>query len=236
MSLVAMKIPQNVSVAASSRGKALGRALAMITVIGLSLPACETMKNTMDSMNIFDDKNEASSSTSDASSMDATSEPRKSAVLEAGVEPVAAGSVGYYMDQQEARLHQQLSGTGVTVTREGENIVLSIPGSATFTSGSSNVASNFYPVLDSVVIVLDEFSQTYIDVIGHTDSKGSQEYNQRLSEKRAKSVARYLETQAVISQRVVADGMGESDPIASNDTSEGRAMNRRVEIKLKPII
>ena len=228
MSLVAMKFSDEVAAAPSSRVKAAGRALAMIAVIGLSLPACETMKDTMDSMNIFDDQDEASSA-------DTASGTRKTAVLEAGVEPVAAGSVGYYMDQQEARLREQLSDTGVTVIRVGENIILNMPGSATFTSGSSSVASNFYPVLDSVVIVLDEFSQTYVDVIGHTDSKGSQEYNQRLSEKRARSVADYLEDRAVISQRVVADGMGESAPIASNDTSEGRAKNRRVEIKLRPI-
>ena len=90
-------------------------------------------------------------------------------------------------------------------------------------------------MLDSVVLVLDEFSQTYVDIIGHTDSKGSKEYNQRLSEKRAKSIARYLETNAVITERVMADGMGEDDPISNNDTREGRAMNRRVEIKLSPV-
>jgi outer membrane protein OmpA-like peptidoglycan-associated protein len=110
-----------------------------------------------------------------------------------------------------------------------------MPGSATFASGSSDVESKFHPVLDSVVVVLDEFNQTYVDIIGHTDSKGSKEYNQRLSEKRARSVAHYIESRAVISERVVADGMGEADPIASNDTREGRAMNRRVEIKLKPV-
>ena len=85
------------------------------------------------------------------------------------------------------------------------------------------------------MVVLDEFNRTYIDIIGHTDSKGSKEYNQRLSEKRAKSVARYLESNAVKRERVKADGMGEDDPIATNDTREGRAMNRRVEIKLTPV-
>jgi outer membrane protein OmpA-like peptidoglycan-associated protein len=235
MSHIAMKISENVTIAPSSRVKPVGRALAVITAMFLSLSACETMKNTMDSINIFDDDEKASRSTADASSVDMTSDPRKTAVVRAGVEPVAPETVGYYMDRQEAKLHDKLAGTGVAVTRMGKTIVLSMPGSATFASGSSDVESKFYPVLDSVVVVLDEYNQTYVDIIGHTDSKGSKEYNQRLSEKRARSVARYLESRAVISERVMADGMGEVDPIATNDTREGRAMNRRVEIKIRPV-
>ena len=235
MSHVAIKISEDITVAPSSRVKPVGRVLAMITAMCLSLSACETMKDTMDSINIFDSDEKASSSATDANSVGMTADPRKNGVLRAGVEPVSAESVGYYMDQQEDKLHEQLSGTGVTVMRVGETIVLSMPGSATFASGSSNVESEFYPVLDSVVVVLDEFDQTYVDIIGHTDSKGSKEYNQRLSEKRAHSVADYLESRAIISERVAADGMGEADPVAGNDTRKGRAMNRRVEITLKPV-
>lgn len=234
MSNVAMKTSEDVSVVPSSKVGSVGRALAIVTAMCLSLSACETMKDTMDSINIFDD-DKADTTAAQTSSTDVAADPRKHAVVRAGVQPVAAQSVGYYMDQQEAKLRAQLEGTGVTVTRVGETIVLSMPGSATFSSGSSNVESKFQPVLDSVVLVLDEFSQTYVDIIGHTDSKGSKEYNQRLSEKRAKSVARYLESSAVITERVMADGMGEDDPIANNDTREGRAMNRRVEIKLTPV-
>jgi len=234
MSHIAMKISDDITVAPSSKVTPVGRALVMVTAICLSLSACETMKDTFDSINIFDDE-KTSSSTADANSVDMTADSRKTAVVRAGVEPVAPESVGYYMDQQEAKLHDQLSGTGVTVSRVGEAIVLSMPGSATFASGSSNVESKFHPVLDSVVVVLDEFNQTYVDIIGHTDSKGSKEYNQRLSEKRAHSVARYLESRDVVSERVTSDGMGEADPIATNDTREGRAKNRRVEIKLRPV-
>ena len=233
MSHVAMKISEDASVAPSGRVTSVARALAMVTAISLSLSACETMKNTMDSINIFDDKK--ASSSANESSVDTNADPRKHAVMRAGVEAVAPDSIGYYMDQQEASLREHLSGTDVAVTRIGETIILSMPGSATFSSGSSSVESSFIPVLDSVVVVLDEFDQTYIDVIGHTDSKGSKEYNQRLSEKRARSVASYFESRAVISERVMADGMGEVDPIAPNDTREGRALNRRVEIKLKPV-
>ncbi len=235
MSHVAIKISEDITVAPSSRTKPVGRILAMITAMCLSLSACETMKDTMDSINIFDDDEKASSTTADAYSPDMAGNSRKNAVVRAGVEPVSRESISYYMDQQEVKLHDQLSGTGVTVMRVGETIVLSMPGSATFASGSSDVESKFYPVLDSVVVVLDEFNQTYIDIIGHTDSKGSKEYNQRLSEKRARSVAHYLESREVISERLAADGMGEADPVASNNTREGRAMNRRVEIKLSPV-
>jgi len=234
MSYVAMKASEDVSVVPSSKARPAGRALAIVTAMCLSLSACETMKDTMDSINIFDE-DKADATTAETNSTNMTTDRRKHAVVRAGVQPVAPQSVGYYMDQQEAKLREQLDGTGVTVSRDGETIVLSMPGSATFASGSSNVVTKFQPVLDSVVVVLDEFSQTYVDIIGHTDSKGSKEYNQRLSEKRAKSVARYLESNAVITERMMADGMGEDDPIANNDTREGRAMNRRVEIKLSPV-
>jgi outer membrane protein OmpA-like peptidoglycan-associated protein len=234
MSHVAMKISEDVAVAPSNKVKPVGRALAIITAMSFSLMGCETMKSTMDSINIFSDDEESSSASADATSVNETADPRKPAVVQAGVEPVPTDYVDYYMDQQEEKLREQLYGTGVTVSRIGDTIILSMPGK-TFASGSSNVDSKFFPVLDSVVLVLDEFNQTYVDIIGHTDSKGSKEYNQRLSESRAKSVARYLETRAVTPQRVLADGMGEDKPVATNDTSEGRARNRRVEIKLKPV-
>jgi outer membrane protein OmpA-like peptidoglycan-associated protein len=235
MSHDAMNFSENVDVAPSGRVKPIGRALALITTMCISLSACETMKNTMDSINIFNDEEKSSTTTAETNAVETTENPRKAAVMQAGVDPLPADYVDYYMDQQEAKLREQLAHTGITVTREGATIVLSMPGSATFASGSSEVESTFYPVLDSVVLVLDEFNQTYVDVIGHTDSKGSKEYNQRLSEKRAKSVARYLESRAVTPQRVIADGKGEDTPIANNDTREGRAKNRRVEIKLKPV-
>ena len=234
MSHVAMKISKDVGVAPSGRATSMGRALAMVAAMCLSLSACETMKNTMDSINVFDE-DKADTASADASSVDASADPRKYAVMRAGVQAVAPESIGSYMDRQEASLREQLSGTDVVVTRIGETIILSMPGSATFSSGSSSVESSFVPVLDSVVIVLDEFNQTYIDVVGRTDSKGSEQNNKHLSEKRARSVASYFESREVISERVMADGMGEADPIAPNNTREGRAMNRRVEIKLKPV-
>jgi len=160
---------------------------------------------------------------------------RKKLLLGAGIGALVGGGVGYYMDKQEDKLRMQLQSTGVSVTRSGDNIILNMPGNVTFATGSSNISADFYRVLDSVALVLNEFEKTYIDVTGHTDSTGSASLNQRLSEARANSVARYLESQQVVAQRFVTNGVGFSQPIASNDTPEGRSLNRRVEIILTPI-
>jgi outer membrane protein OmpA-like peptidoglycan-associated protein len=160
---------------------------------------------------------------------------RNAVLLGMGIGALAGGGVGYYMDKQEEKLRMQLQATGVSVTRNGDNIILNMPGNITFATDSSNISADFYSVLDSVALVINEFEKTYIDIYGYTDSTGSEAYNQTLSEKRASSVARYLESQQVVSQRIVTRGMGESNPVASNDTPEGRSLNRRVEIVLIPI-
>ena len=160
---------------------------------------------------------------------------RNAVLLGMGIGALAGGGVGYYMDKQEEKLRMQLQATGVSVTRNGDNIILNMPGNITFATDSSNISADFYSVLDSVALVINEFEKTYIDIYGYTDSTGSEAYNLTLSEKRASSVARYLESQKVVSQRIVTRGKGESNPVATNDTPEGRALNRRVEIVLIPI-
>jgi outer membrane protein OmpA-like peptidoglycan-associated protein len=160
---------------------------------------------------------------------------RKGVLIGAGLGALTGAAVGNYMDQQEAQLRAQLQGTGVSVTRVGDSIVLNMPGNITFATNSSNISADFYPVLDSVALVINKFEKTYVDVIGHTDNTGPADYNQRLSEARASSVARYLESQKVLPARILTQGMGENSPIASNDTPEGRAQNRRVEIRLTPL-
>jgi len=160
---------------------------------------------------------------------------RRNALIGAGIGAIAGGGVGYYMDVQEAKLRQKLENTGVSVTRQGDNIILNMPGNVTFATNSPNINANFYEVLNGVAIVLNEYKKTYVDVIGHTDSTGSQEYNQKLSEDRARSVAGYLNSQGVLADRMLLAGRGELDPIASNDTAEGRAQNRRVTIQIAPI-
>ena len=160
---------------------------------------------------------------------------RKKLLLGAGIGALIGGGVGYYMDKEADKLRVQLQSTGVSVTRSGHSIILNMPGNVTFATGSSNISADFYRVLDSVALVLNEFEKTYIDVTGHTDNTGSAALNQQLSEARANSVARYLQSQQVVAQRVVTNGVGFNQPIASNDTPEGRALNRRVEIILTPI-
>ena len=160
---------------------------------------------------------------------------RERALIGAGIGALAGGSVGYYMDVQEAKLRQQLQGTGVSVTRMGDNITLNMPGNITFRTDSSDLNADFFKVLDSVSLVLKEYEKTLVEVAGHTDSTGTMEYNQALSERRAQTVARYLEGKGVIEQRVIMVGAGEARPVATNDTPEGRTLNRRVELTLAPI-
>ena len=161
---------------------------------------------------------------------------RQRAILNAaGVGAIAGGGVGYYMDTQEAKLRKQLRGSGVSVERNGDNINLVMPGNITFTSGSSNLMMDFQDVLDSVVLVVEEYKQTTIFVSGHTDSVGSNTLNQRLSDKRANSVANYLKNKGVLEARFDVAGFGEDHPVADNGTAEGRSLNRRVELSLLPI-
>ncbi len=162
-------------------------------------------------------------------------ERRQRALIGAGIGALAGGSVGYYMDRQEAELRAELEGTGVSVTRMGENITLNMPGNVTFATDSADLKPAFFDVLNSVAKVLDKYEQTVVEVAGHTDSTGTDEYNQRLSERRAASVARFLQSQGVMNQRIITVGMGESRPVADNSTAAGRQTNRRVELTLVPV-
>ena len=167
---------------------------------------------------------------------DASSSKRKKRMLrDAGIGAIVGGGVGYYMDVQEAKLRKQLRSTGVRVQRDGNNINLIMPGNVTFPTDGRDIRSNFYPVLDSVALVLKEYNKTQVAVAGYTDSQGSNAYNQRLSEDRASSVASYLVNRQINSLRFDTVGFGERNPIASNNTEQGRALNRRVEITILPI-
>ena len=162
-------------------------------------------------------------------------ERNKRMLRDAGIGAIVGGGVGYYMDTQEAKLRKQLRGTGVSVQRDGNNINLIMPSNITFATDGRNINSKFYPVLNSVVLVIKEFNKTTVVVAGFTDSSGSNAYNQNLSEDRAKSVADFLLNQNVNPARIDVVGFGEQHPITSNKTKEGRSLNRRVEITLLPI-
>jgi outer membrane protein OmpA-like peptidoglycan-associated protein len=166
---------------------------------------------------------------------DSSMERKKRALVGAGLGALAGAAVGSYMDRQEARLRQELDRTGVSVTRVGDNITLNMPGNITFATDSAALSADFFEVLDSVGLVVNEFEQTVIEVAGHTDSTGSDAYNQDLSERRASAVARYLRSQDVLGERIIEVGMGETRPIATNETVAGRQANRRVELTLVPL-
>ncbi|WP_028240648.1 OmpA family protein [Stutzerimonas azotifigens] len=159
----------------------------------------------------------------------------KGALIGAAVGGAAAGGYGYYVDTQEAKLRQTLQGTGVQVQRNGDQLTLIMPGNITFGSSSADISSSFYPTLNSLVTVFREFDKNGIDITGHTDSTGSAQLNQDLSNRRAQSVASYLTANGVAASRISAYGAGPNQPIASNATTEGRAQNRRVEINLRPL-
>lgn len=160
---------------------------------------------------------------------------RTEKLVGAGIGGLVGAGVGVYMDRQEQELRRRTAGTDVRVIRQGDDLILSMPAGITFATDSAAVQPQFQPTLDQVAQVLSEYNQTYVDVYGHTDSTGSDAYNQSLSERRAASVANYLSSRGVVSARLATRGFGETQPVASNDTEDGRAANRRVEIKLVPV-
>jgi outer membrane protein OmpA-like peptidoglycan-associated protein len=170
----------------------------------------------------------------------ATSKDKKKrkerALKGAGIGAIAGGGVGYYMDVQEAKLKQRLENTGVSVTRDGENIILNLPGNITFEVDKTEVRPDFVEILGSVALVLNEYKSTMIEVAGHTDNTGSDAYNQLLSQQRAQSVSNILNQNGVAGIRIDTVGYGESSPIASNSSASGRQQNRRVELTLLPYV
>ena len=160
---------------------------------------------------------------------------RTAKIIGAGLGGLAGAGIGIYMDEQEKKLREQTAGTGIDVTRDGDNLILNMPSNVTFGVDSSAISPTFQTTLSNVADTLSRYEKSYVDVLGHTDSTGSDAYNQSLSERRAESVANFLANSGVQRARLATRGYGESQPIASNSTEEGRAANRRVEIKIVPI-
>ena len=158
-------------------------------------------------------------------------------IVGAGIGGVAGGVVGYKMDQQIKELKEKTAGSGVDVTEvdNGSAILVNLPDGVTFAVDSTTISPAFQATLDQIAQSLKDYPDSLVDVYGHTDSTGSDAYNQDLSERRARSVAKYLAMRGVSSARIRSQGFGEQYPVASNDTEEGRALNRRVEIKITPI-
>ncbi|MCP1625565.1 OmpA family protein [Pseudomonas nitroreducens] len=159
----------------------------------------------------------------------------KGAMIGAAAIGAAAAGYGYYADKQEAKLRQQMQGTGVQVERQGDDIKLIMPGNITFATDSANIAPSFYTPLNNLANSFKEFNQNSVEIVGYTDSTGSRQHNMDLSQRRAQSVAAYLTSQGVDASRVSTRGMGPDQPIASNADVNGRAQNRRVEVNLKAL-
>jgi len=164
-----------------------------------------------------------------------SADARKAALIGAGIGALTGGGIGVYMDNQEAKLRQRLQGTGISVTRVGDSIVLNMPSNITFDSSKADVKPQFYDTLNSVALVFKEYKQTLINVVGHTDSTGDANFNYDLSRRRAASVAQYLSAQQLDPNRFSVEGHGANDPVASNATVSGKAQNRRVEITILPL-
>jgi outer membrane protein OmpA-like peptidoglycan-associated protein len=160
---------------------------------------------------------------------------RAEVLIGTGIGALAGGAIGSYMDKQERELRARTAGSGIEVERQGDEINLKLPSGISFDFNSAAVKPEFRPVLDQVAQTLASYQSTFVDVSGHTDSVGTVQVNQRLSEQRAASVADYLSYQGVNRARIATRGYGKSMPIATNDTEEGRAQNRRVEIKISPV-
>jgi outer membrane protein OmpA-like peptidoglycan-associated protein len=152
----------------------------------------------------------------------------------AAIGALAGAAIGDYMDKQEAAFRKELEGSGVEVIREGDNMRLVMPSNITFASSQANISPSFYPTLDAITKVMNQYEKTLLNIVGHTDSTGSSELNQRLSEQRANGVKNYLLGQNVLAARLQTQGMGASQPVATNGTEQGRAQNRRVEIQIVP--
>lgn len=158
-------------------------------------------------------------------------------IIGAGIGGIAGAAVGYTMDKQIKELKEQTAGSGIDVTEtdNGQAILVNLPEGVTFDVGSYTLKPQFRATLDDIGRSLNQYPNSLIDVYGHTDSTGSDAFNQTLSENRARTVANYLVTQGVASSRIRSQGFGETMPVADNATDAGRARNRRVEIKIVPI-
>lgn len=160
---------------------------------------------------------------------------RTEAIIGAGIGAIAGGAIGAYMDRQEAKLREQTAGSGIDVERQGDELLLNMPAGITFASNSYAVQPQVRTTLDKVASTLSEYSKTYVDVYGHTDSTGSDAINEPLSRNRAEAVSGYLSSHGVAAARIGTQGFGSRQPVATNATPEGRQANRRVEIKIVPI-
>lgn len=166
---------------------------------------------------------------------------KKRAVIYGIVGGIAGGAVGHYMDSQKKDFEKQLSNeiqSGAVIVEKlpGDVLMITMTSQTSFDVDSTQIKPGFYSTMDKIAAIVKKYGKTMLTLVGHTDSTGSNAYNQQLSERRAASVQAYLSNAGVIPQRLSAYGMGEEKPRASNASEAGRALNRRVEIIIEPIV
>lgn len=168
-------------------------------------------------------------------------ESTTNAAIGAAIGALAGGATGRYMDNQKQELDQKLSAeqarNELNITRlNGDALKIGVASDASFAVDSATLSGNAQSTFGKIANTLKDYDKTAIHVVGHTDSSGSDAYNQKLSEQRAQAVGQFMANRGVNTQRLLTWGRGESEPIASNDTKQGRAENRRVDIVIKPIV
>ena len=204
----------------------LSKSLLSVTVVAVLLSGCE-MNNT--------GKGAAIGAAAGGVLGKATGNHKdKRIFIGAAIGALAGAAVGDYMDKQEEAFRDELAGSGVEVVREGDNLRLVMPSNITFATDQSYISTGFNDTLNAIAKVMNKYEKTYLSVEGHTDSTGQDSYNMNLSRERAQSVKAYLANQDIMAARISTSGFGETRPIATNDTANGRAKNRRVEIQIVP--
>jgi outer membrane protein OmpA-like peptidoglycan-associated protein len=209
--------------------KPLAKKLSLVLSILVLMTACQTMDPYTGDEKVRKSVKYGAAGAIICGLIGATKDSKHARNAALGCGAIGAG-IGAYMDHQEAELRRELAGTGVQVARNGDQLELILPGNITFNTNEYSIKADFYQVLNSVAKVLYKYKDTMLDIVGHTDSVGSDADNLILSENRAMSVKRYLASQQVDAYRLSAFGEGEARPIASNDTEQGREQNRRVEL------
>jgi outer membrane protein OmpA-like peptidoglycan-associated protein len=154
---------------------------------------------------------------------------------------LAGGAVGAYMDSQkrdlEKNLSREIQSGEARVDKQPNDVVrITMTGQTAFDTGSVNIKPGFHSTLDKLADVVVRYGKTTLTIVGYTDNVGSNQYNQKLSERRAVSVAQYFESRRVSPLRLATLGKGEGEPVASNNTESGRQANRRVEIFVEPVV
>jgi outer membrane protein OmpA-like peptidoglycan-associated protein len=164
------------------------------------------------------------------------SSPRRAALTAIGLKPLEKTESARYMDACAEEIESVLKGSGVTLTRKGADLIITLPGDQSFDAGRSSLEPRIFGLLNNVAVVLNRYHSTYVDILGHADPSGRKDANDQLSEDRARSTAGYLAQKSVAYQRLSVAGVGSAYPIASNDDPKGRALNRRVEIVVRPLL